>query len=186
MGGWGRRGDLYSFVLGKGRGRREEVGRARRARVGSCRGGEVRRWGGVEGHRFRRRWGGVSLCEDEQSPPWGRGEAPAELGSQCGLPHPVRSRAGAFPPPPQPGAASSAEKGPGRERSATPGSPALGDSMATRHAPCFAFLTPWLCLRVRPDHCPRLPHPWPHCSVLGREGGKSGLTFFFSKTHYLG
>ena len=40
--GAGLQGDLHSFVLGRGRGWRKEVGRAQRARVGSCRGGAAR------------------------------------------------------------------------------------------------------------------------------------------------
>lgn len=78
-------GVLRSFVLRKGRGKREEVGEGTEGAGGQLQGRGSAWWGGVEGQRFRRRWGGVSLCEEGRS----QGEAPAALGAQCGRPHPV-------------------------------------------------------------------------------------------------
>lgn len=55
--GEGRAGDgvLRSFVLGKGRGRSEEVGEGMEGAGGQLQGRGSARWGGVEGQRFRRR-----------------------------------------------------------------------------------------------------------------------------------
>lgn len=160
-------GDLHSFVLGKGRGRRQEVGRARRARVGSCRGGEARGWGGVEGQRFRRLWGGVSLCEDEPS----RGGGTCRAGHTMRMAPPFAEPRWCPPPPPSP-QPSAAERGPGAERSAMPRSPALGRQQ--RHARSLALPTPSLGFRVRPDHCPRLPHPGHIVPFYRGKGGKVG------------
>lgn len=92
--------------------------------------GSARR-GGVEGRQFRRRWGGVSLCEDERS----RGEAPAALGAQCGRPHPVRSRAGALTLPPA-GCGILSRKGAGWGAQRDTQEPSPGGTAAPRPALC--------------------------------------------------
>lgn len=196
VGGGGERGRSYGIVSSEeplvlGRGVGVGVGamllcfREREGTEGA--GGQLQGRGsavGRGGQQFHRRWGGVSLCEDQRSRGEAVGEAPAALGAQCGPPHPVRSRAGALTPPPRPaqrllpkeGQVGSAKRHP----EPSPGGP-------QRHAPRSAPLTPSLGFRVRPDHCPRLLHPGlivPFCGVGGRVGSR--LTFFFSKPHYIG
>lgn len=57
-----------------------------------------------------------------------------------------------------------------------------GNSSATPRACSYRLR---LGFRMRPDHCPCLPHPG-LIVLFNQEEEKSGLTFFFSKPHCIG